>query len=86
MAIFVSLKYFGKECDNNCDAWITCHNYIKGFIKIILPLSIAMVITTTKCKFFKMYQNLVTMSSFSIFLPNLLLPCKDTFMDDYNGI
>jgi hypothetical protein len=31
--------------------------------------------------FFKVYQNLVIASPFSIFLP-----CKDTFMDDYDGI
>jgi hypothetical protein len=60
VAIFASLKYFGKRCDNNCDAWTTCHNYIKGFIKTILSLSIAMVITIVKCNFLKVYQNLVT--------------------------
>jgi len=37
-------------------------------------------------KFFKVYQNLVTTSPFSIFLPSLFLPCKETFMDDYDGI
>ncbi len=34
-------------------------------------------------KFFKVYQSLVTTSHF---LPNLFLPCKNTFMDDYDGI
>jgi hypothetical protein len=33
-----------------------------------------------------MYENLVTMSPFSIFLPSPFLPCKDKFMDDNDGI
>jgi hypothetical protein len=37
-------------------------------------------------KLFKVYQNLVTTSLFLSFLPNLFLPCKNTFMDDYDGI
>ncbi len=38
-------------------------------------------------KFFKVYQNLVTMSPFFLsFLPSLLLSCKITLMDDYDGI
>jgi hypothetical protein len=36
--------------------------------------------------FFKVYQNLVITSPFSIFLPHPFLPCKNTFMDDYDGI
>jgi hypothetical protein len=34
------------------------------------------------CKFFKVYQNLVTTSPFSIFFTYSFLPCKDTFMVD----
>jgi hypothetical protein len=41
---------------------------------------------TLGCKFFKVYQNLVTTSPFLSFLPSHFLPCKDTFMDDYDGI
>jgi hypothetical protein len=37
-------------------------------------------------KLFKVYQNLVTTSLFLSFLPNLFLPCKNKFMDDYDGI
>jgi hypothetical protein len=37
-------------------------------------------------KFFKVYQNLITSSPFFVFLPSPLIPCKDTFMDDYDGI
>jgi len=37
-------------------------------------------------KFFKVYQNFVTMSLFFIFLFSTFLPCKDTFMNDYDGI
>jgi hypothetical protein len=39
------------------------------------------------CKFFKVYQNLVTTSPFFLsFLPSHFLPCKSTFMDDYDRI
>jgi hypothetical protein len=38
-------------------------------------------------KFFKVYQNPLTMSPFFVFFTSsLLLPCKDTFMDEYDGI
>jgi hypothetical protein len=37
--------------------------------------------------FFKVYQNLITMSPyFWSFLPSFFLPCKGTFMDNYDGI
>jgi hypothetical protein len=39
-----------------------------------------------RCKFFKVYQNLVIASPFLSFLLGLFLPYKDTFMDDYDGI
>jgi hypothetical protein len=38
------------------------------------------------CKFFKVYQNFVTCHPFLSFLSSPFLPCKDTFMDDYDGI
>jgi len=37
-------------------------------------------------KFFKVYQNLITMSLFLSFLFSPFLPCKVIFMDDYDGI
>ncbi len=37
-------------------------------------------------KFFKVYQNLVTMSPLPLFLPSPFLPFKNTFMDDNDGI
>jgi hypothetical protein len=36
--------------------------------------------------FFKMYQNLIIVPPYSIFFTQSFLPCKDTFMDDYDGI
>jgi hypothetical protein len=36
---------------------------------------------STGHKFFKVYQNLVIASPFFVFFP-----CKDTFMDDHDGI
>jgi len=32
------------------------------------------------------YKNLVIVSPFLYFLPSIFLPCKVTFMDDYDGI
>jgi hypothetical protein len=57
-------------------AYNNCDNYV-----IICILCIGF-----KVNFFKVYQNLVTMSLFSVFLPSFFLPCKDTFMNDYDGI
>jgi hypothetical protein len=39
-----------------------------------------------RSKFFKVYQNLVTTSPFFVFFTWSFLPCKDKFMDDYEGI
>jgi hypothetical protein len=36
------------------------------------------------CKFFKVYQNLVTMLTFLSFLLGHFLPCKDTFRCSHN--
>ncbi len=36
--------------------------------------------------FFKVYQNPITTSPFYVFFPSPFLQCKDTFMDDYDGI
>jgi hypothetical protein len=38
MAIFATLKYFKKECDKSCDAWITHHKQCDGINNIILAL------------------------------------------------
>jgi hypothetical protein len=32
------------------------------------------------------YKNLVIVSPFLYFLPSIFIPCKVTFMDDYDGI
>jgi hypothetical protein len=37
-------------------------------------------------KLFKVYQNLSQCHRFLSFLPSFSLPCKDTFIDDYDGI
>jgi len=38
------------------------------------------------CKFFKVYKNLSQRHPFLSCLPSIFLPCKDTFMDNYDGI
>ncbi len=45
-----------------------------------------LIILMDGSKFFKLYQNLVTSSPFFGFLHSLVLPCKSTFMDVYDGI
>ncbi len=44
------------------------------------------ILNKSRCKFFKVYQNLSQCHPFLSFLPSSFLPCKNTFMDDYDGI
>jgi hypothetical protein len=62
------------------------HSSMNLQIKVDSQLVLFLLMFSFGCKFFKVYQSLVTISCFFVFFTSPFQPCKDTFMDDYDGI